>query len=100
MANDTAVLQLMQPINFLELQKLKSDKWTNKLLNLCIIKDQLLHKLQARKAELSVLDQSHAVQVLDQSMKAHVEKAVNKCSHGIESTLSKYNDKLKELGVL
>ena len=49
-------------------RKLKSDKWTNKLLNLCIIKDQLLHKLQARKAELSVLDQSNAVQVLDQSM--------------------------------
>ena len=33
-------------------------------------------------------------------MKAHVEKAVNKHSHGIDSTLSKYNDKLKELGAL
>ena len=56
MANDTAVLQSMRPIDFSELQKLKSDKWTNELLNLGVIKDQLLHKLWARKAELSVLD--------------------------------------------
>src|SRR5260370_38420767 len=33
-------------------------------------------------------------------MKAYVEKAVNKHSHGIDSTLLKYNDKLKELGAL
>ena len=84
----------------MELQKLKNDKWTNELLNLHVIKDQLLHKLQAQKAELSVLDRSHAVQALDQNMKAHVEKAVNKRSHGIDTTLSKYNDKLKELGAL
>src|SRR5260370_1699364 len=98
--NEMAVLKSTQLVDFSELQKLKNDKWTNELLNLHVIKDQLLHKLWAQKAELSVLDQSHAVQALDQNMKAHVEKAVNKCSHGIDSTLTKYNDKLKELGAL
>ncbi|KAF8342110.1 uncharacterized protein EI90DRAFT_3115984 [Cantharellus anzutake] len=99
-ADQTVALESTRPVDFSELQKLKNDKWTNELLNLRVIKDQLLHKLRARKAELSVLDRSHAVRALDQSMKAHVEKAVNKRSSGIESTLSKYNNKLKELGAL
>ncbi|KAF8339508.1 uncharacterized protein EI90DRAFT_3012532 [Cantharellus anzutake] len=98
--SETVSLQSTRPMDFSELQKLKMDKWTNEMLNLHVIKDQLLHKLRARKAELSVLDQTHAAWALDQSMKAHVKKAVNRHSSGIESTLSKYNDKLKELGAL
>src|SRR5260370_20930466 len=98
--NEMAVLKSTQLVDFSELEKLKNDKWTNELLNLHVIKDQLLHKLWAQKAKLSVLDRSHAVWALDQNMKAHVEKAVNKHSHGIDSTLSKYNNKLKELGAL
>ena len=54
--NETAVLKSTQLVDFLELQKLKNDKWMNELLNLCVIKDQLLHKLWAQKAKLSVLD--------------------------------------------
>jgi hypothetical protein len=76
---------------------LKKDKWITMQLNLCILREQLVRKLHACKFELAMLDRAHSTQILDQKMKAHVEKAVNNRSSGIEATMKKYNKKIKEM---
>ncbi|KAF8321007.1 uncharacterized protein EI90DRAFT_2829729, partial [Cantharellus anzutake] len=66
-------------------------------LNLHVLRDQLLRKLHARKQELQRLDQSHGGRVADQSLQDHVDKAVSRCSAGVDATLKKYNDKILQL---
>src|SRR5258708_21889362 len=58
-----------------ELEKLKKDKWTNKLINFQVLRDQLIQKLCSRWFELNVPDCSKA-HTINQNVKAHVEKAV------------------------
>ena len=80
-----------------ELQKAEKDKWAIGFANLHVLKDQLHHKLQARKAELGRLNHWHGQQEVDQSLCSQIEKAVKKQSTGINSTLQKYNEKLRSL---
>ncbi|KAF9519579.1 hypothetical protein BS47DRAFT_1388124 [Hydnum rufescens UP504] len=40
------------------LDRLKTDKWVNLQLNICVVQDQILIKLQARKFELAGLDRA------------------------------------------
>src|SRR6266436_10278442 len=80
-----------------ELQKAEKDKWAIGFANLHVLKDQLCHKLQARKAELGRLDHRHGQREVDQSLCSQIEKPVKKQSTGIDSTLQKYNEKLRSL---
>ena len=83
-----------------ELLKVEKDKWTNGFMNLHVLRDQLLRKLCAWKAELSQLDHQQGQWEADQSLHSQVEKAVKSQASGIESTLKKYNEKLKQLASL
>ncbi|KAF9516460.1 hypothetical protein BS47DRAFT_1371718 [Hydnum rufescens UP504] len=96
----TEELQLSDRASAAELTKLKKDKWVNLQLNLHVLHEQFLQKLQARKFELVTLDHANSSCILDQKTKAHVEKAVKGQSGGIEATVKKYNGQLKELAVL
>src|SRR5258708_8510566 len=80
-----------------ELQKAEKDKWAISFANLHVLKDQLCCKLQAWKAELGRLNHQHGQQEVDQSLHSQIEKAVKKQSTGIDSTLQKYNEKLRSL---
>src|SRR5258708_11836422 len=80
-----------------ELQKAEKDKWAIGFTNLHVLKDQLHCKLQARKAELGRLDHWHGQREVDQSLHSQIEKVVKKRSTGIDSTLQKYNEKLRSL---
>ena len=51
-----------------ELQKAQKDEWAIGFTNLCVLKDQLLHKLQAQRAELSQLDRPHGQHEADQKL--------------------------------
>jgi hypothetical protein len=84
----------------IELRKAEKNGWAIGFANLRVLKEQLLCKLQAHKAELSRLDRPHGQREVDQNLRAHVEKAVKSRSGGIESTRKKYNDKLKKLALL
>ena len=83
-----------------ELRKAEKDKWAIGFANLHVLKDQLRRKLQARKAELGRLDHRHGQREVDQSLCSQIEKAVKKRSTGIDSTLRKYNEKLRSLASL
>src|SRR5258708_5544026 len=80
-----------------ELQKAEKDKWAIGFANLHVLKDQLHCKLHARKAKLGRLDHRHGQQEVDQSLCSQIQKAVKKQSTGIDSTLQKYNEKLRSL---
>jgi len=80
-----------------ELWKAEKYKWAIGFANLHVLKDQLHCKLQAQKAELGRLDHQHGQQEVDQSLHSQIEKAVKKQSTGIDSTLQKYNEKLRSL---
>src|SRR5258708_26400800 len=80
-----------------ELQKAEKDKWAIGFTNLHVLKDQLCRKLQARKAELGRLNHRHGQREVDQSLHSQIEKAVKKQSTGIDSTLQRYNEKLRSL---
>src|SRR5260370_17455030 len=80
-----------------ELRKAEKDKWAIGFANLHVLKDQLHRKLQARKAELGRLNHWHGQREVDQSLCSQIEKAVKKWSTGIDSTLQKYNEKLRSL---
>src|SRR5258708_6268328 len=80
-----------------ELQKAEKDKWAIGFANLHVLKDQLHRKLQARKAKLGRLDHQHGQREVDQSLHSQIEKAVKRRSTGIDSTLQKYNEKLRSL---
>ncbi|KAF9507795.1 hypothetical protein BS47DRAFT_1398315 [Hydnum rufescens UP504] len=90
-------LKLQDRVAAQKLSKLKKDKWITLQLNLCVLREQLLQKLRERKFELATLDCTHSTHILDQKMKAHVEKAVKHCSSGIEGTMKKYNVTLVEM---
>src|SRR5258706_1104123 len=83
-----------------ELKWAENNEWMKGFLNLCILKDQLLHKLHSRKEELQQLDRHHNSCIVDQSLHAHVTKAVKNRLSGIEVTLKKYNGRLKQLSQL
>lgn len=51
-----------------ELQKAQKDEWAIGFTNLRVLKDQLLHKLQAWRAELSQLDRPHGQHEADQNL--------------------------------
>src|SRR5258708_37282028 len=80
-----------------ELQKAEKDKWAISFADLHVLKDQLCHKLQAQKAKLGRLNHQHGQQEVDQSLCSQIEKAVKKWSTSIDSTLQKYNEKLRSL---
>src|SRR5258708_34482499 len=80
-----------------ELWKAEKDKWAIGFTNLHVLKDQLHHKLQAQKAELGRLDHWHGQQEVDQSLHSQIEKVVKKRSTSTDSTLQKYNEKLRSL---
>src|SRR5258708_22495779 len=80
-----------------ELQKAEKDKWAIGFANLHVLKDQLCCKLQAQKAKVGRLNHRHGQREVDQSLCSQIEKAVKKQSTGIDSTLQKYNEKLRSL---
>ncbi|KAF9514320.1 hypothetical protein BS47DRAFT_1392590 [Hydnum rufescens UP504] len=90
-------LKLRDQVAAQKLSKLKKDKWITLQLNLHVLREQLLQKLREQKFELATLDHTHSTRILDQKMKAHVEKAVKHCSSGIEGTMKKYNVTLVEM---
>jgi predicted HNH restriction endonuclease len=96
----TDELRLSDRASAAELRKLKSDKWVNTQLNLRVLREQLLKKLRARKFELASLDRANSSRILDQRTKAHVEKAVKHRSGGIQETVRKYNERIKQLILL
>jgi len=96
----TDELRLSDRASAVELKKLKSDKWVNTQLNLRVLREQLLKKLRARKFELATLDRANSSRILDQRTKAHVEKAVKHRSGGVEATVRKYNERVKQLFLL
>jgi hypothetical protein len=75
------------------LATLKKDKWINLQLNVHVLHDQLITKLQAQKFELANLEHAHASQAMDQKTKPHVKKAVKHQALEIEATVNKYNAK-------
>ena len=60
----------------IELRKAEKNGWAIRFVNLCVLKEQLLCKLRARKAELCRLDRPHGQREVDQNLRAHVKKAV------------------------
>ncbi|KAF9508765.1 hypothetical protein BS47DRAFT_1397479 [Hydnum rufescens UP504] len=69
-------LHLSDWMSHKELDRLKTDKWVNLQLNICIVRDQILIKLRAQKFELAGLDHADTGHELDHQVKEHVEKAM------------------------
>src|SRR5258706_12417400 len=67
-----------------ELKQAGNNEWMKGFLNLRILKDKLLPKLRSQKEELRGLDRNHNSCIVDQSLHAHVTKAVKNRSSGIE----------------
>ncbi|KAF9503257.1 hypothetical protein BS47DRAFT_1402585 [Hydnum rufescens UP504] len=72
----TEELHLSDQMSHKELDHLKTDKWVNLQLNIRVVQDQILIKLQAQKFKLAGLDHADTGCELDHQMKEHVEKAM------------------------
>ncbi|KAF9516404.1 hypothetical protein BS47DRAFT_1360420 [Hydnum rufescens UP504] len=93
----TEELHLSDRMSHKELDCLKTDKWVNLQLNICIVRDQILIKLRARKFELAGLDRADTGHELDHSMKEHVEKAMKSWVSGVQGALKRYEEIRREM---
>ncbi|KAF9503781.1 hypothetical protein BS47DRAFT_1369276 [Hydnum rufescens UP504] len=93
----TEELHLSDRMSHKELDRLKTDKWVNLQLNICVVRDQILIKLRVRKFELAGLDCADTGRELDHRMKEHVEKAMKSRVSGVQGALKRYEEIRREM---